>query len=151
MTQRHTVVARQRRTHPRGLSGIPRRLKIALASRRSRGPVRRGSARGIRRKLQHHSIADTLVNGLPLDLGTRPRVLIQRAGPPVEHALARIIGKVTAGHQHRFEHRRGGSRGALEVQRLSQTNDELDAFSRRKFVRADAAQAFARMDQIIGR
>ena len=95
--QRRAAVGRERRAHPAGLRGVPRRLQIALRPRGRRQPVRRRAAARVRRQLLVHPRADPLIDALPLDLGPRLRVAIERARPPVEHALARVAGQQVAG------------------------------------------------------
>ena len=42
----------------------------------------------MRRELAFHPPPDPLIDRLPIDVRSRPRFAIERAGPPVEYALA---------------------------------------------------------------
>ena len=105
----------------------------------------------MRRQLRVHAVANPLVDALPLDLGPRLRLAIDRARPPVEHALARLAGQRVAALQHRVEHRRRGAERAVEVQRLAEADDVLRALARAELLRIEPAEPIARVGEIVGR
>ena len=74
-----------------------------------------------------------------------------RIGPPVEHPIARANRRELAALQNGIEHRRGRAERLIEIQRFPETDDVLDALSRREMLRIQPAQTFARVGQVVGR
>ena len=142
--QRRAAVACQRRAHPSGLRRIPGRLHVALPTRGGRQPVDGCRARRCGSQLRLHPLANVLVHGLTLEVGPRPRVAIEGAGPPIDHALALAAGQRPPGSvEHRIEDVRGRAVRSVEIQRLAEPDDELDALARTESLRIEAAKALA--------
>ena len=130
------------------------RLQIALRARRGRQPVRRRCrCRGCARARLRIRVADPLVDRLPVDLRPRPRVAIERARPPVQHALARVgrhAGRALC--EHRVEHGRPPRRTTPSKYSASPRPTMYSARSRGvEALRIEPAQALAGVGQIVGR
>src|SRR5204863_8642743 len=93
-------------------------------------------------------IEDFLIDPLPLDIGSRPRLAVERAGPPVEHALARVGTKLIAPKEQRLEHIGCRTGRLVEIQRLAETDDQLDSLGRIEMDRVDPAQPLARTGEV---
>jgi hypothetical protein len=90
-----------------------------------------------------------LIDALAIEIAPRPRVAIQCARPPVEHTFARMRHQTVLRGEHSLEHGRGGSWRVIEIERLTETDDEFDALTGAEPLRSEAPQALARLHQII--
>src|SRR5205807_9302175 len=102
-------------------------------------------------ELRRHPLANVLIDALPLEIAARPRVAIERAGPPVEHALPRVADERAFARQHRREDIRGGAERFVEKERLADADEKLDALAIAEPVRVEAPQPIAGVQQIVGR
>jgi hypothetical protein len=133
-------------------NAAPRSLAIGarthLAPRGRRQPVRRRRASRIGADLELHPVANLLIHGLPLEIGPRARVAIERAGPPVEHTLTRVRREMVGARQHRLEDAGRRTRRVVEEQRLAKADDELGPLACTQPPGVDPAQPIARLRQI---
>src|SRR5436190_6694987 len=101
-------------------------------------------------ELVAHPIANLLIDALSLEIAARPRVAIERAGPPVERALARVWRQRPVSREDRSEDVGGGAERLVEEERLTDSDQELDTLARTEPLRVEAAQPLARARQIVG-
>src|SRR4029450_12303267 len=140
-SQRRSSIAGHRGPHPSCLHRFPRALKIPLPAGGHRNPVRGGCAGGNRAQFALHPLANALIHGLAIELRSRPRITVECAGPPVEDSLVFRRCQGARSFEDRIENTSGRSERAVEIQRLSQTDDVLDPFVSTKTLGIESAQA----------
>src|SRR5262249_57619915 len=115
----------------------------ALAARGRRQPIRRARVCRTGAELLAHPVENRPIHRLPIDVGSRTRLAIHGARPPVEHAFARLWIELVPSGQHRLEHVGGSPRRLVEVQRFAETDDELDALERPETLGIDSPETLA--------